>query len=203
MLPIEELTRFLSAITEEYGVLGFLVSMILQAIIAPVPGEALMIIGGAVFGFLPAIVVGEIGGCVGALICFLIARKGGRAVVVKMIDKKGLEFADKWFKRHGFYAVLLARLIPFIPVDVISYGAGLAAMNIKFFFVATAIGMLPRVIFYSYVGEFAAKNIAGIEKIYINSLLALTLIVILISVFFYVLKTRRRKESSDNTDDAD
>ncbi|RLI12379.1 TVP38/TMEM64 family protein [Candidatus Bathyarchaeota archaeon] len=195
MLPIEELTRFLSAITEEYGVLGFLVSMILQAIIAPVPGEALMIIGGAVFGFLPAIVVGEIGGCVGALICFLIARKGGRAVVVKMIDKKGLEFADKWFKRHGFYAVLLARLIPFIPVDVISYGAGLAAMNIKFFFVATAIGMLPRVIFYSYVGEFAAKNIAGIEKIYINSLLALTLIVILISVFFYVLKTRRRKES--------
>ncbi|RJS84581.1 DedA family protein [Candidatus Bathyarchaeota archaeon] len=203
MLPIEELTRFLSAITEEYGVLGFLVSMILQAIIAPVPGEALMIIGGAVFGFLPAIVVGEIGGCVGALICFLIARKGGRAVVVKMIDKKGLEFADKWFKRHGFYAVLLARLIPFIPVDVISYGAGLAAMNIKFFFVATAIGMLPRVIFYSYVGEFAAKNIAGIEKIYMNSLLALTLIVIIISVFFYVLKTRRRKESSDNTDDAD
>ena len=57
MLLVEELTEFLSAITRRYGILGFLLSMILQAIIAPIPGEALMVIGGAVFGSLPAIAV--------------------------------------------------------------------------------------------------------------------------------------------------
>ena len=94
MLLVEELTEFLSAITRRYGILGFLLSMILQAIIAPIPGEALMVIGGAVFGSLPAIVIGEVGGCIGALACFLIARKGGRTLVIKMIGRKGLEFAD-------------------------------------------------------------------------------------------------------------
>ena len=121
-----------------------------------------------------------------------------------MIGRKGLEFADNWFKRHGFYAVLLARLIPFIPIDAISYGAGLTAMNLKSFFVATAIGMLPRVIFYSYIGEFAANNvIVEIEKIYIDSLLALTLIVIVASTLIYILKMCRRRERLENTDDPD
>ena len=204
MLLVEELTEFLSAITRRYGILGFLLSMILQAIIAPIPGEALMVIGGAVFGSLSTIVIGEIGGCIGALVCFLIARKGGRTLVIKMICRKGLEFADNWFKRHGFYAVLLARLIPFIPIDAISYGAGLTAMNLKSFFVATAIGMLPRVIFYSYIGEFAANNIiVEIEKIYIDSLLALTLIVIVASTLIYILKMCRREERLENTDDPD
>ena len=204
MLPVEELTEFLSAITRRYGILGFLLSMILQAIIAPIPGEALMVIGGAVFGSLSAIVIGEIGGCIGALVCFLIARKGGRTLVIKMIGRKGLEFADNWFKRHGFYAVLLARLIPFIPIDAISYGAGLTAMSLKSFFVATAIGMLPRVIFYSYIGEFAANNvIVEIEKIYIDSLLALTLIVIVASTLIYILKMCRRRERLENTDGQD
>ncbi|MCD6592903.1 VTT domain-containing protein [Candidatus Bathyarchaeota archaeon] len=204
MLLVEELTEFLSAITRRYGILGFLLSMILQAIIAPIPGEALMVIGGAVFGSLSTIVIGEIGGCIGALACFLIARKGGRTLVIKMIGRKGLEFADNWFKRHGFYAVLLARLIPFIPIDAISYGAGLTAMNLKSFFVATAIGMLPRVIFYSYIGEFAANNvIVEIEKIYIDSLLALTLIVIVASTLIYILKMCRRRERLENTDDPD
>jgi len=204
MLLVEELTEFLSTITRRYGILGFLLSMILQAIIAPIPGEALMVIGGAVFGSLPAIVIGEVGGCIGALVCFLIARKGGRTLVIKMIGRKGLEFADNWFKRHGFYAVLLARLIPFIPIDAISYGAGLTAMSLKSFFVATAIGMLPRVIFYSYIGEFAANNvIVEIEKIYIDSLLALTLIVIVASTLIYILKMCRRRERLENTDDPD
>jgi len=204
MLLVEELTEFLSAITRRYGILGFLLSMILQAIIAPIPGEALMMIGGAVFGSLSTIVIGEVGGCIGALICFLIARKGGRTLVIKMIGRKGLEFADNWFKRHGFYAVLLARLIPFIPIDAISYGAGLTAMNLKSFFVATAIGMLPRVIFYSYIGEFAANNvIVEIEKIYIDSLLTLTLIVIVASTLIYILKMCRRRERLENTDDPD
>ena len=203
MLLIEELTQFLAAITRRYGIIGFLLSMILQAIIAPIPGEALMMIGGAVFGSPCAIVMGEIGGCIGAHICFLIARKGGRTLVVKMIGKKGLEFADNWFKRYGFYAVLLARLIPFIPIDAISYGAGLTAMNLKSFFVATAIGMLPRVIFYSYIGEFAMKNIIfEIEKIYADSLLALTLIVIIAFTFIYILKMHRRGERLENSDDA-
>ena len=204
MLLIDEMTQFLATITRRYGILGFLLSMILQAIIAPIPGEALMVIGGAVFGSLPAIVIGEVGGCIGALVCFLIARKGGRTLVIKMIGRKGLEFADNWFKRHGFYAVLLARLIPFIPIDAISYGAGLTAMSLKSFFVATAIGMLPRVIFYSYIGEFAANNvIVEIEKIYIDSLLALTLIVIVASTLIYILKMCRRRERLENTDDPD
>jgi len=121
--------------------------MILQAVIAPILGEVIMMTGGAIFGVLTAGIIGEIGGCIGAILCFLISKKGGRPLVMKFISKKGLDFADAWFKKHGTWAVLFTRLIPLIPVDAVSYGAGLTAMSFRNFISATVIGMLPRVFF--------------------------------------------------------
>jgi len=187
--------QFLNSVISGYGVLGYFIAMILQAAIAPIPGEVIMMSGGAIFGVLTAGIIGEIGGCIGATLCFLISKKGGRPLVTKFISKKSLDFADEWFKKHGVWAVLLARLIPFIPVDAVSYGAGLTAMSFKVFISATAIGMLPRVFFYAYLGELAAKQIEtiGIEKAFMDVLVVLILILTVIFACIYLFKKMRSK----------
>src|SRR3712207_7561529 len=51
--------------------------------------------------------------------------------------RSGLESADRWFANWGIYAVFVARLIPGIAFDVISYAAGLTRMRFRNFIVAT------------------------------------------------------------------
>jgi uncharacterized membrane protein YdjX (TVP38/TMEM64 family) len=193
MFFIEGIMQSLNATISSHGMLGFFIIIILQAIVAPIPGEVVMMTGGATIGVLNAGIIGAIAGCIGATICFFISKKGGRPLVVKVIGKKGLNFGDKWFKKHGIWAVLFARLIPLIPVDAISYVAGLTAMGFTGFIIATIIGLLPRAFFYAYLGELAAKQVEtmGIERTYMNTLLILITIISVITASIYFLKRAR------------
>ena len=60
--------------------------------------------------------------------------------------------AQEFFERHGARAVLVARLIPFINPDVISYAAGLTRLGWRTFLLAIAIGSVPSTLVYSYLG---------------------------------------------------
>lgn len=86
-----------------------------------------------------------------AAVCFWIARSLGREAVEKLCSKTGLATIERFFERHGDQSVLIARLLPFVSFDFVSYFAGLTSMPFKGFMVATGIGQLPATIVYSYV----------------------------------------------------
>jgi uncharacterized membrane protein YdjX (TVP38/TMEM64 family) len=130
------------------------VAMIVQALAIPIPSEFVLICGGAAFGLLFGWLVGALGSVVAAFIGFYISRKGGRSVAIRFVSDKGMEFADNWFDRWGVWAVLLGRLAPFVPFDVISYSAGLTQMKFRSFIVPTVIGTLPRALFYAFLGDY-------------------------------------------------
>lgn len=142
-----------------FGPFGLLVAMVLQAIIAPIPSEMVLIFGGATFGLLIGTIFGGIGSCFGAIASFYISKKGGRPIVIKLLGKKNVNWADKWFKKWGGWAVLLGRLFPFIPFDAVSYGAGLTEISFSSFMTATIVGVFPRAIFYCYLGSVALKEV--------------------------------------------
>ena len=200
MSSVGNLIQVLNELIRSYGASGFFIAMILQAVVAPIPGEVIMMAGGAIFGTLIAGAIGEIGGCVGATICFFIPRKGGRPFVVRIVGRKGLDFADRWFEKYGLWAVFFARLIPLVPVDAVSYGAGLIAISFKSFIIATILGMLPRVFFYAYLGELSAKQIEimGMEKIYLDVLLVLVLILVIIVASIYLFGKTRTERKDDH-----
>jgi uncharacterized membrane protein YdjX (TVP38/TMEM64 family) len=72
-----------------------------------------------------------------------------------------VEVSDLFFERYGDRAVLIARLLPFVSFDIISYGAGLTSMGFWRFFIATGIGQLPATLVYSYLGQ----NLTGSVRI--------------------------------------
>ena len=95
----------------------------------------------------------------GAALCFFIARYFGRPVVVKLISESALVTSDRFFEHYGVHAVLIARLVPIISFDVISYGSGLTGMGFLGFWIATGVGQLPATILYSYLGNEATGTI--------------------------------------------
>lgn len=133
--------------------------MVFQSIIAPLPAFLLTFANAALFGWLKGAILSWSSAMAGAALCFFIARFYGREVVEKLISKYALDSVDGFFKKYGKYAILIARLLPFVSFDVVSYAAGLTSMGFWEFFWATGIGQLPATLIYSYVGDLLTGSV--------------------------------------------
>lgn len=145
-----------------YGALAPLVSallMVLQSVIAPLPAFLITFANGLLFGVWWGAALSWSSAMLGAALCFFIARVLGRPVVGKLLSESAMNTSDRFFQRYGQHTVLIARLVPVISFDVISYGSGLTSMRFLWFAVATGIGQLPATLLYSYLGDRVSGSI--------------------------------------------
>ncbi len=133
--------------------------MTVQSMVPLVPGLAITITNAWVFGWECGALYSWIGALAGALLDFGIARWYGRPVVEKFVRSKYLDLTDQFFKRHGVLAVFVTRLTPVIPFKVISYGAGLTAITLRQYVLATGIGQTPAIVLYSFLGQHLTRSI--------------------------------------------
>lgn len=160
-------------------IISFLL-MILQSIAAPLPAFIITFANAGLFGWWQGAILSWVSAMVGAVLCFYISKLLGREAVEKITSKFALESVDDFFEKHGKYAILIARLLPFISFDLVSYAAGLTSMGFWSFFWATGIGQLPATIIYSYVGGML---VGGTKKLVFGLLILFAL-----SVLIYLIK---------------
>lgn len=161
--------------------------MILQSVVAPLPAFIITFANAGLFGWIPGAILSWSSAMAGAALCFYIAKFFGRNTVEKLTSKAALDGVDKFFGKYGKYAILIARLLPFISFDIVSYGAGLTSMSFWAFFVATGIGQLPATIVYSYIGGM----LTGTAKTFVTGLLILFSVSTLIMLLRKVWKDRK------------
>jgi uncharacterized membrane protein YdjX (TVP38/TMEM64 family) len=136
--------------------------MVFQSVAAPLPAFIVTFANGLLFGWAWGALLSWSSAMLGAALCFGIARALGRPVVEKLVGgTKALETSDLFFRRYGSRAILVARLLPFVSFDIISYGAGLTTTSLWRFLLATGIGQLPATLLYSYLGE----NLTGSARV--------------------------------------
>lgn len=134
--------------------------MVIQAVIAPIPAFMITFTNGLLFGWMWGAALSWSSAMAGAALCFWLTRVLARPVVEKLAGgNRGLEIFDVFSQRYGMHSILIARLLPFVPFDPISYGAGLTKMRFWPFFVATAIGQLPATLLYSWLGFSATGSV--------------------------------------------
>lgn len=140
-----------------------ILAMIFQALIAPIPSSAIAIGSGALCGVFRGAIYVWIGGIIGASMCFFISKRYGRSYVKKKFNFEKIKKIDDSITRYGFYAILVARLIPLISFDIVSYVAGLTSIGFRRFFVATMFGMIPGTMFYTWLGvSFLRLEVFGL-----------------------------------------
>nr|WP_290455254.1 TVP38/TMEM64 family protein [Romboutsia ilealis] len=166
-----------------FGIWGPVVSfllMILQSVAAPLPAFVITFANAALFGWVYGAILSWTSAMAGAAICFYIAKFLGRNTVENLTSKFALDEVDKFFVKYGKHTILIARLLPFMSFDLVSYAAGLTSMSFASFFIATGIGQLPATIVYSYVGGM----LTGGAKLMMTGLLTL----FALSILIYVIK---------------
>ena len=163
--------------------------MVFQSVAAPLPAFVITFANAALFGWVKGALLSWSSAMAGAVTCFYIAQYFGRDLVEKLTSKTALETIDQFFGKHGKYAILIARLLPFISFDVVSYAAGLTSMGFWEFFIATGIGQLPATIIYSYVGDM----LVGSAKTFVFGLLILFAVSVLVVLLKQIYRTRAER----------
>ena len=175
----------------QYGAWAMLVSsllMIFQSLAAPLPAFFITLTNANLFGWWQGCILSFVSSMAGAALCFYIARILGRDVVEKICTKGALKQIEDFFAKYGKKCILVARLLPFISFDVVSYAAGLTAMDFWGFFIATGIGQMPACIVYSYVGGM----LTGGAQLMFTGLLCLFALFILVAIIRSVWVARQK-----------
>ena len=179
------------AFIAQYGAWAMLVSsllMIFQSLAAPLPAFFITLTNANLFGWWQGCILSFVSSMAGAALCFYIARILGRDVVEKICTKGALKQIEDFFAKYGKKCILVARLLPFISFDVVSYAAGLTAMDFWGFFIATGIGQMPACIVYSYVGGM----LTGGAQLMFTGLLCLFALFILVAIIRSVWVARQK-----------
>lgn len=147
----------LRSVILSFGVLAPLASIVLnvaQAVLAPIPGFVVPFVNGAVFGTWWGMLITWVGGVAAASTCFAIARTFGKRFAEKICSQfKMANEINAKLERHAFVAIIMARLVPGVPFDFLSYFVGLTRVRYVPFAVATAIGSAPHAYIYAFMGD--------------------------------------------------
>ncbi len=116
------------------------------------PASILSMAGGLAFGTWLGMLYTLVGAVTGAVLSFLLARKIGKGFFKRKGDPR-MGKIESSMARKGFTMVLLLRIAPFVPFDLVSYSAGAARVRLRAFLPATVIGTLPGTFAYNFLGS--------------------------------------------------
>ncbi|MBF6591564.1 MAG: DedA family protein [Ktedonobacterales bacterium] len=157
------------------AVYGFvLVWLAAESAGVPLPNEVVLLLAGslAAKGEVSApvlVVVATLASLLGASIAYTIGLRGGRAAVMRFgryirLDEQRLDAIEVWFARAGVFAILIARITPFVRT-VASYPAGMLRMPRRTFVLATLAGSLVWCTVMVTLGDLLGNNYTAALKL--------------------------------------
>ncbi len=116
------------------------------------PGAAVMTLaGGALFGFLPALLVISFASTIGATLAFLVSRFLLRDWVQERFRER-LAAINRGIEKEGAFYLFTLRLVPIFPFFIINLVMGLTPMRTLTFYWVSQIGMLAGTAVYVNAG---------------------------------------------------
>ena len=171
----------------------FMGMVILQVVVAVIPGEPLEIAAGYAFGALEGTVLCVLGTLIGGVLVFLLVRRFGAQAVEVFFDLekfRSLRFFQD--RRRLTFWVFLVFFLPGTPKDVLCYFVGLTDMRLRTWILVSAMARIPSII-TSTVGGNA---LGGQDYRLAVIVFAVTLGVSLLGGGLYTLYTRRNKKKN-------
>ncbi|PON80174.1 Transmembrane protein [Parasponia andersonii] len=155
-LPIEKyLKDFLVWVEQDLGPWGPLVLAVtyIPLTVLAVPASVLTLGGGYLFGLPVGFLADSIGATLGAGAAFFLGRTIGKSYVIsKLKDYPQFCSVAIAIRRSGFKIVLLLRLVPLLPFNMLNYLLSVTPVPIGEYMLASWIGMMPITLALVYVG---------------------------------------------------
>ena len=158
LLPVAEWVAVLVGWGQEHPVAGPVAYLLFVAIatVLFLPGSIAMMIGGLLFGMLPGFLLAAIAVPLGAQCAFEFGRFLVRPWVRrKVANNARMQKIEGALRNEAFLIIVLTRLSLILPFNLLNYVYGATLVSARTHFGATAIGMLPPVALFVYLGTLA------------------------------------------------
>jgi len=119
------------------------------AVVAMVPGSALTVAAGALFGSVLGVALVSVASTLGAALAFLVSRYFARGAVERWLQSSE-QFCrlDALTEAHGAVMVAITRLVPLFPFNLLNYGFGLTRVRFGTYVLWSWLCMLPGTVLY-------------------------------------------------------
>ncbi len=143
----------LRAAFDDLGLLGPLLFAVVYAVAAAllVPASPFTVAAGLLFGPVLGSVTALLGATAGATGAFLLGRGLGREAVERFGGRR-VAALDRRLAERGFLALLLIRLVPLFPFNLVNVGAGVTGLTLRDYVLATVVGIVPGTIAFAALG---------------------------------------------------
>lgn len=136
-----------------FAPLAYVMFVVAEVIVAPIPGLMLYAPGGLIFGPWLGGFLAIVGNTVGAGISCALARNAGQGWLEKISAHTSMVKLQEQLSRRGFWMILLLRLNPLTSTDLLSYAAGLTHIPTWHVMLATGLGMAPLCFAQSWLSD--------------------------------------------------
>ena len=137
------------------------VGLYVIAVVAAIPGAAITLVAGALFGSVLGTVVVSVASVTGATLAFLISRYFARQVVADWLSRsEKFSKLDSMTERYGAIMVAITRLVPLFPFNLLNYGFGLTRVRLSTYVFWSWLCMLPGTVLYVAGGDALTTALA-------------------------------------------
>jgi uncharacterized membrane protein YdjX (TVP38/TMEM64 family) len=130
----------------------YVLIVIVEVVIAPLPGLMLYAPGGVIFGGLQGGLLSLLGNVLGAGIASRVGRSLGGATFSANLRAR-IERYEPLLERRGVWVIALLRVNPLTSSDLVSYAAGLSGVSTRQVMLGTLLGMAPLCLAQAYLAE--------------------------------------------------
>ncbi|MBE6534968.1 MAG: TVP38/TMEM64 family protein [Ruminococcaceae bacterium] len=180
------------------GMFIFLFVCIVQVVVALIPGEAVEVAAGVIFGAWWGTVICLVGAVIGSILVIVLVRKFGRKFVESLYPREkidSLPILNNPKKRNA--TIFLLFLIPGTPKDFITYIIGLTEVSIPMYIMLTTVARIPSILTSTLIGDSFGEG----KIIRTIILVAITALVSGLGYLAYNIIQKHGKKKRSNQED--
>jgi uncharacterized membrane protein YdjX (TVP38/TMEM64 family) len=139
---------------QSFGAWAWLIAvgLIVADLFLPVPSTAVIAGLGMLYGPFLGGLIGGVGSTLAGLVAYGGCRLLGRRFLDFLVGPANLEKLDRFFTRHGLWAIALSRWLPLLP-EALCCLAGMARMRLVPFLAALSCGSLAMGFAFAFLGS--------------------------------------------------
>ena len=188
---------------KDLGAFGYLVFVLLYIIatIAAIPGSALTVAAGVLFGSVVGVILVSIASTTGASFAFLIARYFARDATARWLSRnEKFKRLDQLTEEHGAIIVAITRLVPIFPFNLLNYSFGLTKVRFWTYVFWSWLCMIPGTVLY-VVGADAVTKAVSEGRIPWVLIVAVVVALVILTILVRLArkKLKAKEESKDKS----
>lgn len=161
LLDRQQMTTLLVDLDPVGQVAGFIGLQIIATAVG-VPGTVLVVVGGAVFGLFWGTLWSVLGASLGAVVAFCLARYCFHSWFARRFSQhRQLIKVNQQLCDRALVCVLLLRLAPISPFNLVNFLLGLTSVPLKPYALGTLAGITPGTLAYTWLGVTGSAALQG------------------------------------------